>query len=192
MPKKYRKQIYLRSDIIIKIQKYYIIHEVKRWITIMKPSIIFTDHSKAVLLLVIVFAICVLCLSLLCCLVCSLHPCDHLLGKGWPLGFLGVMFSCVFVTFPCNMVSWFRFGTWLYLYFELVTSATILNKVSDSKVRKFHKTITAIVQSKMPWPIPLNQTSDFPNWSTLITWRWRHRNHTDAITSLYRYLIEKT
>ena len=26
--------------------------------------------------------------SLLCCLVCSLQPCDHLLGNGWPLGSL--------------------------------------------------------------------------------------------------------
>ena len=41
------------------------------------------------------------CLSLLCCLVCSLQLCGHLLGKGWPLG----SFVCVvFVTFPC--VSW--------------------------------------------------------------------------------------
>ena len=28
----------------------------------------------------------VLCLS--CCHVCPLQPCDHLLGKGWPLGSL--------------------------------------------------------------------------------------------------------
>ena len=36
-------------------------------------------------------------ISLLCCLGCSLQPCDHLLGKGWPLGSL---VYCVFVTFP--------------------------------------------------------------------------------------------
>ena len=43
------------------------------------------------------------CLSLLCCLVCSLQPCDHLLGKGWPLGLSfpigcpesGVVFDCI-------------------------------------------------------------------------------------------------
>ena len=40
----------------------------------------------------------VLCLSLLCCLVCSLQPCVHLLGKGWLLGSL--VCSCIFVTFP--------------------------------------------------------------------------------------------
>ena len=32
------------------------------------------------------FVIYVTCL--LCCLVCSLQPCGHLLGKGWPLGSL--------------------------------------------------------------------------------------------------------
>ena len=36
------------------------------------------DRLKAVLLLWIY----VTCFSLLCCLVCSLQPCDHLLGKG--------------------------------------------------------------------------------------------------------------
>ena len=41
---------------------------------------IFTDRSKAVLLLWISFVIYVLCLS--CLLVFSLQPCGHLLGKG--------------------------------------------------------------------------------------------------------------
>ena len=41
---------------------------------------IFTDRSKAVLLLWIIFVIYVSCLS--CCLVCSMQPCGHLLGKG--------------------------------------------------------------------------------------------------------------
>ena len=42
----------------------------------------FTDHSKAVLLLWILLVIYVSCVSLLCCFVCSLQPCNHLLGKG--------------------------------------------------------------------------------------------------------------
>ena len=37
------------------------------------------------------FVIYVSCLSLVCCLVCSLQPCNHLLGKG--LRLLCVMFS---------------------------------------------------------------------------------------------------
>ena len=54
-----------------------------------KPSSnVLTDHSKAVLLrgLWILFVICVLDVCLLYSLVCSLQPCGHLLGKGWPLG----------------------------------------------------------------------------------------------------------
>ena len=39
-----------------------------------------------------------------CCLFCSLQCCGHLLGKGQTLGsLLYVMFSCVFVTFPCDV-----------------------------------------------------------------------------------------
>ena len=44
------------------------------------------DRSKVVLLLWIFFAICVSCMYVNF-LVCSLQPCGHLLGKGWPLGF---------------------------------------------------------------------------------------------------------
>ena len=44
------------------------------------PVNIFTDHSKAVLLLWIICVIYVLCLS--CFRVCSLLPCGQLLGKG--------------------------------------------------------------------------------------------------------------
>ena len=63
------------------------------------PQGIFTDGSKAVLLLVIYVS----CLSLLYYLVCSLQPCDHLLGNVWPL-----VFRCVFVTFPYGVSG----GVW--------------------------------------------------------------------------------
>ena len=44
-----------------------------------KPSSNFlTGRSKAVLLLLILFVICVSCHT-----GCSLPPCGHLLGKGW-------------------------------------------------------------------------------------------------------------
>ena len=50
-----------------------------------KPSCNFlTDHSKLVLLLWIIFVICVLCMSLSYCRVCSLQPYGYLLGMGWP------------------------------------------------------------------------------------------------------------
>ena len=46
-----------------------------------RPSgIRFTDHSKAVVLLWILFIICASCLT--CCLVCTLKPYSHMLGKG--------------------------------------------------------------------------------------------------------------
>ena len=41
-------------------------------------------------------------LSLLSCLVCSLQPCDHLVGKGCPLF---VLFPCVFVAFPYGVLG---------------------------------------------------------------------------------------
>ena len=68
--------------------------------TVKHQVILFADISKVVLLLWILFVIYVSCLSLLCCLVCCLQPCGHLLGKGLPLGSLVRLFSCVFVTFP--------------------------------------------------------------------------------------------
>ena len=54
--------------------------------TVLSAKVIFTDRFKAVLLPCIVYVICASCLS--CCLVCSLQPCGHLLGKGWPFGSL--------------------------------------------------------------------------------------------------------
>ena len=50
-----------------------------------------------------------------CCLVCSMQPCAHLLGKGWPFG------SPVCDDFLCffslsHMVSWVGCGIWLYRF----------------------------------------------------------------------------
>ena len=76
-----------------------------------KPSSIFTNRSKAVLLMWILFVIYDSCLSLVYRLVCSLQPCDYLLGKAVLLVLLYVMFSCVFVIFlygvpgqVCNLI----------------------------------------------------------------------------------------
>ena len=78
------------------------------------PSNCFTFRSKAVLLLWILFAIYVSCLSLLCCLVCCLQPYDHLLGKGWSLCSLVCCVSCVLSL--SHIVSWVRCGTCLYRF----------------------------------------------------------------------------
>ena len=70
-------------------------------LNVFKPSTdFFNDRSNAVLLLWIAFVIYISRLSLLYCLVFSLHPCDHLLGKGWPLGFLVCDASLCFCHFP--------------------------------------------------------------------------------------------
>ena len=64
--------------------------------------IYFTDRSEVVLLLWIIFVF------LLCFRVCSLLPCGHLLGKGWPLG---SRLRCLFVFLSLShVVSWVRCG----------------------------------------------------------------------------------
>ena len=40
------------------------------------------------------------CEFLLCSLVCSMQPCDHLLGKGGPLGSLVCDVFLCFITLP--------------------------------------------------------------------------------------------
>ena len=49
------------------------------------------------------FLLFVSCLS--CFLVCSLQPCGHLLGQGEPFGSLVCDVSCLFVTFPCDVLG---------------------------------------------------------------------------------------
>ena len=65
--------------------------------TIQPSRIFFTDRSKVVLLLWIIFVIYASCLS--CFLVFSLQPWDHLLGKGWPLGSLVIPDLCLLTYF---------------------------------------------------------------------------------------------
>ena len=55
------------------------------------------------------------CLFMLCCLVCSLQPCDRLLEKSWPLGSFVCCALCVLLL--SHFVSQVRFGsTWLYVF----------------------------------------------------------------------------
>ena len=68
------------------------------WIGLFSMIVAFPGHTKFLFVIllrviffcrsfqggasfVVSFVICVSCLSLLCCLVYSLQPCDHLLGK---------------------------------------------------------------------------------------------------------------
>ena len=72
--------------------------------TCLSPPVFFTNRSKAVLLLWIIFVNCVLCV---CRTVLSV-PCS-LLVTYWEradlLALLYVMFSCVFVTFPYGVLG---------------------------------------------------------------------------------------
>ena len=65
---------------------------------------------------------CVLCFP--CLSVCSLLPCGHLLGKGWPLG------SCRWcllycVTFPCGFLG--HGDTWLFRFLIFAVFHICLN-----------------------------------------------------------------
>ena len=61
---------------------------------------IFTDHSKAVLLLWIIFVIYVLCL--LCFRICSLLPCDHFWERAELLAFV-----CDALLSFCHFPMWY-------------------------------------------------------------------------------------
>ena len=99
------------------------------------PVKYFTESSMAELLLWIICVFCVMCFSCFC--VCSLLPCNHLLGKGLTFWLLLVMFI-VFLLLS-NVVSWVRCGTGLYRflifavfltinkYYSLATLATLIN-----------------------------------------------------------------
>ena len=64
-----------------------------------------TNHSKGVLLLWALFVICNSWLALSYCLVSSLQPCGHLLGKGSSLGTLMCDVSLCFVNFPYGVLG---------------------------------------------------------------------------------------
>ena len=53
----------------------------------------------------IIFVICVSCMSLLYCLVCSLQSCGHLLGNGCPLESPVCDVFLFFVTFPYGVLG---------------------------------------------------------------------------------------
>ena len=57
-------------------------------LNMLKSFNIFTDCSKVMLILWILFVVYVSHLPLICCLVCSLQHCDHMLGMDLPLGSL--------------------------------------------------------------------------------------------------------
>ena len=86
--------------------------------TCLRPPVeYFNDRSKAVLLLWIFYVFSVLRLLCLCaCLfICALWTPA---GKGLTSWLSFVVSNCEFVTFP--LVSWVRYGTWLYRFLIFV------------------------------------------------------------------------
>ena len=88
------------------------------------PPIIFYLWIQGDASLWILFVIYVSPLSLSCLLVCSLLPCDHLLGNNDLFSPLCVMFTFVFVTFPYGFLgqAWYFIVSisdiCLFLYFH--------------------------------------------------------------------------
>ena len=69
---------------------------------------------------------CVLCLS--CFRVCSLLPCGHLKGKGWPLG------SCLWcLLWFCNFPIWYC--AWLYRLLILAVFLTLKPSTRQGRCR---------------------------------------------------------
>ena len=97
-------------------------------LSMLKPSSnVFTDRSKAVHLLWILFVIYVSCLSLLCYLVCFLQHFGHLLGKGWPL--ISLVCDVFIVLSHSHMVSRYKGGTWLYRFLIFALCIKYIQKV---------------------------------------------------------------
>ena len=94
------------------------------------PVNIFTDHSKAVLLLWIIFVISVLCL--LCfCVRLFIDALWSPAGKGLTSWFSFVMSNCEFVTLP--LVSWVRCGAWLYRFLIFALLLTFILLINQSE-----------------------------------------------------------
>ena len=104
--------------------------------TLLSPLFIAALWTSAGLLWIIC-VFCVLCFS--CFLICSLLPCGHLLGKGWPLGScwwcllyfcyflmwypgLGVVLDCI-LSRSLPSFSLFKYNTWwnLWVHADKVT-----------------------------------------------------------------------
>ena len=92
------------------------------WNRFSPPVRYFTDRSKVVLLLWIFYPFFFLCLLCLCArlFICALWSPA---GKGLTAWLAFVVHNCEFITF--RLVSWVRFGTWLYrflIFAPLLTS----------------------------------------------------------------------
>ena len=72
----------------------------------------------------VVDQLCYLCLVFVILCVCSLLPCGHLLGKGWPLG--SRLWCLIAFLSLSYVVSWVWCGAWLYRFLIFATFLTLL------------------------------------------------------------------
>ena len=82
-----------------------------------------TPSFKSALFLWIICVIYVLCLS--CFRDYILLPCDHLLGKGWPLA--SCLWCLIVILSFSHGVYWARYGTWLYWFLIFAVFLTYIS-----------------------------------------------------------------
>ena len=116
------------------------------------PIEYFTDHSKVLLLLWINAVIFVLCL--LCFRVCSMLPCSHLKGKGWPLG---SCLWCYCVTIPFGILGqmWYSIVSvpdpcCLSYYEQENHNHTLQTNPQSSKEESQLNTFSKTIKAKQP------------------------------------------
>ena len=134
-------------------------------VNMLEPSSnFFADRSKAMLLfwihLLFMFqaGLCYAVLSVPCSLVIA---CWYLVD---PLAHLFVVFSCVFSL--SYMVSWFRYGTWLYRFLNLAFLLTFL-RPKQNDIHNFHKTCRKSIEDAND-KCSLWIQSGIPTWKFII------------------------
>ena len=122
----------------------------------------------------------VLCLSCLC--ICSLLPCVHLLGKGWPLG------SCLWCLIVfCRFPMWYP---WSYVALDCIDSWSLPSFLLSLVA---HRTILVTKCIQINWackPVKAVISSD-NMWSWLLIYPFIHWiNKISVLLSWFVYQIE--
>ena len=126
------------------------------------PVKYFTDRSKVVLILWIVFVFSALCLLCLCArlFIGALWPPA---GKGLTSWLSFLVYNCEFVTFP--LVSWVRCGTWIYRFLIFAPLLTFINSFSDQESDIINLVAKAVMPEKIKHDI--SKTLGLLSWKPL-------------------------
>ena len=147
-------------------------HQILGWgwyrlICLNPPVFLFTDHSKAVLLLLTLLLFLFHASSLLYCLVCSLQLYDQLLGKLLFSWLFCVRYVIVFLSL-FNMVSQVRCDTWLYRFLIFAFFFTFIS-LCNSNVYQYNSVTIWTLVYHFVWSV--NELSKSVNWIMyLIDW----------------------